>query len=173
MLMLDRRQAFASLVASAGALATVTPVFAQTWSPQALTPAQARALDAYAEVLIPTTDTPGGRAAGVPQFIDRALANFCGRDDAAAIRSALDRLDQDSTSAYGAPFATLTAGQQTALMIKWDAESSRALALLKEYATVGYFTSEPGARQALRYDAVPGAYRGNVPLREIGRAWAL
>ena len=45
-------------------------------------------------------------------------------------------------------------------------------ATLKELATVGYFTSEPGATKAVRYDPVPGDYRGCVPLSEIGRAWA-
>jgi gluconate 2-dehydrogenase gamma chain len=38
--------------------------------------------------------------------------------------------------------------------------------------TVGYFTSEPGATVALKYEPVPGAYHGCVPLAEIGRAWA-
>lgn len=45
--------------------------------------------------------------------------------------------------------------------------------VLKDLVTVGYFTSEPGATKAVRYDPVPGAYRGCVPLKEIGRAWAL
>jgi len=38
--------------------------------------------------------------------------------------------------------------------------------------TIGYFTSEPGATIALRYDPVPGDYRGCVPLKDIGRGWA-
>jgi hypothetical protein len=37
---------------------------------------------------------------------------------------------------------------------------------------LGYFTSEQGATKALRYDPVPGTYRGSVPLAAGDRAWA-
>jgi hypothetical protein len=45
--------------------------------------------------------------------------------------------------------------------------------LLKELVLLGYYTSEAGATRELRYAAVPGAFRGCVPLAEIGRAWAV
>ena len=38
--------------------------------------------------------------------------------------------------------------------------------------TIGYFTSKPGATITLRYDPVPGDFKGCVPMKEIGRAWA-
>ncbi len=43
----------------------------------------------------------------------------------------------------------------------------------KELTLLGYYTSEPGATRELRYAAVPGAYRGCVPLAEVGRTWAV
>ncbi|MFM9091974.1 MAG: gluconate 2-dehydrogenase subunit 3 family protein [Verrucomicrobiota bacterium] len=43
---------------------------------------------------------------------------------------------------------------------------------VKDLTLLGYFTAEAGATQALRYDPVPGAYRGSVPLRPGDRAWA-
>ncbi|MBX7124565.1 MAG: gluconate 2-dehydrogenase subunit 3 family protein, partial [Cyclobacteriaceae bacterium] len=43
---------------------------------------------------------------------------------------------------------------------------------MKELTMLGFFTSEPGATQVLQYSAVPGAYRGCVPLSEIGKTWA-
>jgi hypothetical protein len=36
--------------------------------------------------------------------------------------------------------------------------------LLKDYTLTGYFMSEIGATQALAYEAVPGGYRGDLPL---------
>ena len=45
--------------------------------------------------------------------------------------------------------------------------------MLRELATTGYFHSEQGATQVLRYDPIPGAFRGCVPLAEIGRGWAI
>ena len=44
---------------------------------------------------------------------------------------------------------------------------------MKELTLVGYYTSEPGATQELRHEAVPGRYEACVPLAEIGRAWAV
>ncbi|HRN58498.1 MAG TPA: gluconate 2-dehydrogenase subunit 3 family protein [Agriterribacter sp.] len=43
---------------------------------------------------------------------------------------------------------------------------------MKELTLLGYFTSEIGATQALRYIAVPGKYEGCVPYTKGDRAWA-
>jgi len=46
--------------------------------------------------------------------------------------------------------------------------------MTKELTLLGFFTSEPGATQVLQYVAVPGAYKGCVPLAEAGngKTWA-
>ncbi|WP_293352721.1 gluconate 2-dehydrogenase subunit 3 family protein [Phenylobacterium sp.] len=159
-----------ALVLPAGALAQATPTSA--WTPRALSAEQARTLDVVAELIIPATDSPGARAAGVPQFIDRAVADYYEPADAARIKAGLDRIDSDARAAHGAAFVALTGAQQLALLTRYDTEGLASFKALKELVTIGYFTSEPGATIALRYDPVPGDYRGCVPLKEIGRAWA-
>lgn len=207
---LNRREAaltfgalWTTLVLPAGALAQ--GVTTLSWAPKALTTLQARTLDAVAELIMPATDTPGARQAGVPQFVDRAVGDWCAPADAAAIRAGLDRIEADARAEHGAAFTALTPAQQTALLERYDAEGrgprTPAAAIgrgetetglsnqpksavvppkgpaffpvLKDLVTVGYFTSEIGATKAVRYDPVPGAYRGCVPLKEIGRAWAI
>ena len=77
-----------TLVIPAGAMAQATaPTLA--WTPKALTPAQARVLDTVAELIVPKTDTPGAREAGVPAFVDRAVGTYCRPADAQAIRACL------------------------------------------------------------------------------------
>lgn len=191
-----------ALVIPADVLAQVTTTL--TWTPKALSPDQARVLEVVAELIVPATDTPGAREAGVPQFVDRAVGDHCPAADAQAIRSGLDRIDADARAAHGAAFTALKSDQQTALLRRYEAESKAPrtpmaavgrgetetglsnqpnaavetpksppfFPVLRDLVTVGYFTSELGATQAVRYDAVPGAYRGCVPLSEIGRAWA-
>jgi hypothetical protein len=46
--------------------------------------------------------------------------------------------------------------------------------MAKELTLMGYFTSEEGATKVLQYEAVPGAYKGCIPLKEAGqgRTWA-
>ena len=43
---------------------------------------------------------------------------------------------------------------------------------LKELTVAGYYTSEAGATEELQFNAVMGRYDPDVPLAEIGRAWA-
>lgn len=145
------------------------------WAPVALTLTQARTVDAVAEAIVPATDTPGARAAGVPQWFDRTLRDWCSRVQGKILRTGLDQLDADARSAHGASFADLTQPDQTLLLARYDATGSSQrpfFGLLKELITVGYFTSKPGSTMALRYDPIPGAYHGCVPLKQIGRSWA-
>lgn len=154
-----------SLAFSAGAISpAVAQSAALSWTPKALTPQQARTLDAVAEMIIPETDTPGARRAWVPAFIDRALAEFHTAADRQRIVGVLDHL--------GVDFAGLSTGQQTALLARLDSAGDAGFAALCNMVTIAYFTSEPGVTLALRYDPNPGEYRACVPLSEIGRAWA-
>lgn len=44
--------------------------------------------------------------------------------------------------------------------------------MLKQLTLLGFFTSQPGATQALRYIAVPGKYEGCIPYTKGEKAWA-
>ncbi len=136
--MLNRRQTFTGFALAFGAvsfgLTTTATAQSLTWAPTALTPTQARTVDAAAELIVPATDTPGARAVGVPQFIDRALGGWCDPAQAKLLREGLDGLDADAKAANGAPFADLTAAQQTALLMRYDdvrAPQRRFMALLR------------------------------------------
>jgi gluconate 2-dehydrogenase gamma chain len=155
---------------------------ALTWTPTALTPDQASVLDVVAELIIPATDTPGAREAGVPQFIDRAVGQLLrqGSGGAAAGRTgphgrrrprrSWRRLRRPDAAAAGRAFDGLR--PRGRLRTQTASQKNHFFPVLEDMVTVGYFTSEPGATVALQYDPVPGAYHGCVPLAEIGRAWA-
>jgi hypothetical protein len=44
--------------------------------------------------------------------------------------------------------------------------------MMKQLTLLGFFTSKPGATEALRYIAIPGRYEGCVPYKKGDRAWA-
>jgi hypothetical protein len=183
---LSRREAFA------GALATLwgVPAIAHAqaaqavpaWAPKAFTVDEARTLTAACERIFPATDTPGATSVGVPQFIDRAMAGWAEADETQRLRAGLANLDAHARAQFRAPFAALPAEAQDALLMATEAEANRFATAqppqphwflaLRELATAGYFTSEIGATRALRYDPIPGEFRGCVPLKEIGRGWA-
>ena len=53
-----------------------------------------------------------------------------------------------------------------------DTEGPPFFRQLKELTLAGYYTSEVGATQELQWLAAPGRWDADVPLSEVGRAWA-
>ena len=82
-----------------------------------LTAAQAAEVEAIAAAIIPTTDTPGAREAGVVYFIDRALHTFA-TDQQKPFAEALTAVDAKRKQMFpeSTTFAALTAEQQNALL---------------------------------------------------------
>ena len=155
------------------------------WAPRALTPAQLEQVAAIAERIIPTTDTPGARAAGVHRFIDVMLAEYYDGAERAQFVAGLAEVDSRAREAHGRSFVRCSAARQTALLAHLDGEAfgadrrtdaSAAQAFfrrMKELTVLGYYTSQPGATKELRYERVPGRYDGCVPLARVGRAWSV
>jgi hypothetical protein len=55
---------------------------------------------------------------------------------------------------------------------KKNGDPNHYFSLMKQLTLLGYFTSEIGATQALRYVAVPGKYEGCIPIQKGNKAWA-
>ena len=159
-----------------------------------LSPAQRDLLDLVTEAIIPETDTPGARAARVPDFIDAMLADFFPDDARRRFLEGLDGVDARANAMYGKPFAGIAPDEQTALLNALDeaaypdpnamSEADLAafqeevdqngkpfFATLKELTISGYYTSEIGATQELHLNPYV-EYRGDIPYDEVGRAWA-
>ncbi|HEU4472133.1 MAG TPA: gluconate 2-dehydrogenase subunit 3 family protein [Flavisolibacter sp.] len=50
--------------------------------------------------------------------------------------------------------------------------SPHYFSMMKQLTLLGYFTSEVGAKQALRHNPVPGRFEGCIPYKKGDRAWA-
>ncbi|PYO99228.1 MAG: hypothetical protein DMD60_02230 [Gemmatimonadetes bacterium] len=191
---MDRREALrraALLLGGALAAPTVAGVLAGcrasrapegAWAPQALTRDQAELVAALAEHILPETDTPGARAAGVHRFIDALLAESYSPLERTRFLAGLAAVDARAVSASGRPFLQCAAGDQRALLEALDREALAGsvdppdppfFRTLKELTLVGYYTSEIGATRELHHAPVPGRYDGCVPLAQIGRTWAV
>jgi len=152
----------------------------------------ARALvAALAERIIPATDTPGAVEAGVVDFIEQIVFSWYTDAERAIFLQGLEDAGAMATTRFQQDFATLDGERQDQLLGELE---QRALAVakpaafslqpdldedlspffskLKELVVVGYYTSEIGATRELRYERMPMVYRADVPLAEIGRAWA-
>jgi hypothetical protein len=144
------------------------------WTPAVLSSAQLDILTVVVDRIIPRTDTPGASDVGVPAFVDLLLAKWAEDDQRARVLEGLDELSAD--------FLSASADAQTALLTRLDEEAVHAreddmdplpfFATLKEWTLAGYYTSEAGATQELRWLAVPGRFDADIPLEEVDRAWA-
>ena len=139
-----------------------------------VSPVQAGLLVEVADAIIPTTDTPGAKAAGVEQFIVRVMRDCHPLAEQEAFYSGLAQLDADSRDAYdGKGFAELDqTGKHAALMEAKKAQRT-FFHQMRQLTIAGYFTSEIGATKALEYLPIPGQFRGDVPFKEGQKAWAM
>ena len=134
--------------------------------------AQDAVLAEVCETIIPTTNTPGAKAAGVPDFIKKLIADCYEQADQKAFMDGLDKLEADTQAKFTKSFADITNEQRIEMLKEVEASKSRFWRLAKELTIFGYFTSEIGCTQALRYEAIPGRYDGNYPYKIGDKAWA-
>ncbi|WP_338759881.1 gluconate 2-dehydrogenase subunit 3 family protein [Massilia sp. METH4] len=186
----SRRDVLAALLA--GALATawtgsaagaaLKAAGAAAPARSALNAGEMAVLGAAAQVIIPTTDTPGAREAGVPQFIGALYAGWMTDAEAAAFRGGLAGLDDSARQRWQRGFADCTPEQGAELLQALRAASpygGRTFSLadrildpkapfylrLRDLVVLGYFTSETGSNRELRYMPVPGKFEANVDIK--------
>ena len=136
-------------------------------------PGQQTLLAEVADTIIPTTDTPGAKAAGVEQFIIRVIRDCYPMKEQEEFYAGLAQLEADSKVKHGKSFSELDAAARNA-MVKLATENNKDFFLLmKELTVAGYFTSEIGATQALEYLPIPSRFEGDIPLKPGQKAWAL
>jgi len=166
----------------AGVLSTATRrawAAAPTWAPRTLSPAQLELVATLAEHIIPQTETPGARAAGVHRFVDTLLTDHYPAAERDRFLAGLVGVDGSARSTHGKVFVQCAPEQRIALLTELDAQAyapgSAAdgwfFRRMKELTLVGYYTSEIGAMQELHVSPF-GTYRGDIPYSSVGRAWA-
>jgi len=130
-----------------------------------------------AELIIPKTDTPGARDAGVPAFIDVMVTEWGDDNQRKAFAAGLANVDERSRTAFGKDFVGCTAAQQTEILEDMDYELAQArdaktdtsgnfFGMMKWLTLTGYYTSEIGATSELHYRVVPGRYEPCYPLEQ-------
>lgn len=141
-------------------------------------------LDEVGETILPATSTPGAKAANVGAFMAVMVLDCYTPEDQKVFLNGLKKLDEASEKKFGKKFMKLDASKRTALLTAIDAEQkeymgskepdqpSHYFRMMKELTMLGFFTSEVGATQALRYVAVPGRYEGCIDYKKGDRAWA-
>jgi hypothetical protein len=142
-------------------------------------------LDEIAETIIPKTETPGAKDAKVGAFMTVMVKDCYDDRDQRTFREGMDKINDAAEKKFDNNFMQLTPQQRHELLVEIDNEqkeysknkksddANHYFRLMKELTLLGYFTSEPGATQALRYVESPGRYEGCIPYTKGEKAWAL
>ena len=141
-------------------------------------------LDEIADTILPETSTPGAKAAGVGPFIAMMVVDTYYEGDQQIVRDGLNSLQALCQRSYGKNFQNVTAAQRLTLVERLDVEQHQYMEtreegapvhffrMLKELTLLGYFTSEIGYTQAMRYTETSGRYDPCVPYSPGDKSWA-
>jgi Gluconate 2-dehydrogenase subunit 3 len=167
------------------------------------TPENIALLDEVGETIIPTTDTPGAKATKIGAFMQTMVTDCYTQAEQDVFYAGLSQLDEACEKANGKSFMDCTAEQRKSFLLTLEKEAkdyniqrddkdkisrenarktnspdfvgspSHYYSMIKQLTLLGYFTSEIGSKQALRWVPVPGKYIGDYPYKKGDKAWAI
>jgi Gluconate 2-dehydrogenase subunit 3 len=153
-------------------------------------------LDEIAETILPATKTPGAKAAKTGAFMALMVTDSYSPAEQKIFRDGMRKVDDASRKANVHSFMAATPLQRTAVLTTLDREQKRVMdaqereidareaaatvdlpaqhyfRMMKELALLGYFTSELGCTQAMRYVEAPGRFDPCIPYAPGEPAWA-
>jgi hypothetical protein len=208
---ISRREAVQRVIALMGGLALVIDeerllaaaiddaVLSRTLSQGvgSFTAADIALLDEIADTILPTTSTPGAKAAKTGPFMALMVTDVYSDRDQQVFRDGMRALEDACRAMHGTGFMQATPAQRLSLLQVLDREQKTAMEerinpartrypasqsapdapahyfrMMKELALLGYFTSEIGYTQAMRYRETPGRYDPDVPHAPGDKSWA-
>ncbi len=138
-------------------------------------------LDEVGETILPETErSPGAKVAKIGAFMKTIVTDCYSEKERDIFIKGIGEFDRLAKAAHSKGFMELDKDQRHHLLVRLDKESGTLpeeknphfFQMVKQLTLWGYFTSEPGATKALRYNPVPGKYVGCVPYTEGEKAWA-
>lgn len=155
--------------------AEAAPGFAA--SRTALSTAQLALVSAISERIVPTTDTPGAIAAGVPAFVEMMLADWYEPTDKQQFMNGLGVFEGSARIQFGKPFAEIAPEEQDLVLTQAMSGKIQGLPAsffeqCRQLVVLGYYTSEIGCKQERVYVPVPGRYDGKYPYAEVRRVFS-
>jgi hypothetical protein len=140
-------------------------------------------LDEVGETILPATDIPGAKAVGIGPFMTMMVTDCYNDQEHAIFKAGLADIEARAQTKYGHGFVACAPAERTELAdalekeqrehhaTKGKDEPEHYFRMIKDLTLLGYFSSEIGCTQAVRYIEVPGAFHGDVPYVKGQKAW--
>ena len=140
---------------------------------------QLRLLKQICSIVIPKTETLGAAEVDTHGFIDNQLFHCHTEIEQKDAISILSLINLTANNSFSTAFIHLNDEQQFQLLTeldlgekRFDQSQRKMFKELKNLICFGYYTSEVGATQELRYDPIPGGFIGSIPYKKSDPSWA-
>lgn len=131
-------------------------------------------LDEVGETILPKTDrSPGAKEARIGEFMKVIVLDCYNKKEQEVFKNGIMELKKEAFMGKSPKerFDYLAQLDRETRNLNLD-EDLHFFPMMKQLTLWGYFTSEPGATKALRYNPIPGEYIGCVPYEAGDKAWA-
>lgn len=190
---MDRREAIQTFTIMTGGLlgANIISIFLESCNGQSpsgkqksFTDDEQAIISGMADIIIPRTKVPGAVDAKVPAFISMMMRECYAEKDLKDFHSGLKEFDKWCENKYQSRFKDLSPKLRKEAVKTLDSrvmgkeqpkpgqQVSSFYRNLKGLTILGYYSSKPGATEALRYVQVPGHYDGCIPYHKGDKEWA-
>lgn len=163
----------------AGGAAFLVPAFfsncaSEAYLPSFLTIDQFQLVDTFGEFTLPASEkSPGASQAKVANFIDKYISVCFNEKQKLAFQKGILAFENQCLAIHNKAFIQLTPIEKGQVLNNREIKSIDFLEELNQLVLFGYFTSQEGVTQALRYVTVPGKYEGDIKYEKGDAAWAL
>ena len=158
-------------------------------------------LDEIGETIIPATNTPGAKATQIGEFMKTMVTDCYTQDQQKIFTAGMAGLNDACKKVNDKNFMDCSLEQRKSFLITLEKEAkeyntkrdekektakenakmnpdyigmpSHYYTMMKQLTLLGYFSSEIGSKQALRFLPIPGKYDGAYPYKKGDKAWAI
>lgn len=137
-------------------------------------------LDEIGETIIPTTDTPGAKATKIGEFMQMMVKECYDADQQTTFISGLTTIRTEFKAEKSVEFMEATPEDRLAFLnalhqkyvASGEEKKPEIIHMLRDLTVLGYYSSEIGATQALRFVETPGRFDPCIDYKKGDKAWA-
>jgi glucoside 3-dehydrogenase (cytochrome c) hitch-hiker subunit len=142
-------------------------------------------LDEVGETILPATPgSPGAKAAKIGEFMHVIVRDCYTDSDQKIFFDGIPKFKDAVEKKYSKDFMDLSDQDKHDFLVALDKEASdyegakkdedptHYFTMMKQLTLWGFFTSETGSKNALRYNPLPGKWDGSYPYKKGDKAWA-
>ena len=207
---MNRREALRGLSLSLGYAVSVPTVLSvlqacsvenESWTSVFLTENEKNMVTQLVDIILPSSDIPGGLEMNLPQFIDMMCKDVMIKSDQDIFHQGSEvfanrfklKFNKDIIKAkkkevldvFSAYFDKTPAESRKILEKQkknieevpasemQDYLMYKCLIAVRSFSLIGYFTSEKIGTEVLNFDPIPGGWQPCIPVSDVGNAWTI